>query len=63
MSRRSASSTVVPVGSTSSADGLPFADGQYSYIWKTDKDWAGTCRELRVLLVDGTLHTARFKFK
>ena len=52
-----------PVESTSSADGLTFADGQYSYVWKTDKSWAGTCRELRVLLVDGTLHTARFKFK
>jgi hypothetical protein len=52
-----------PVESTSSAAGLTFADGQYSYVWKTDKSWAGTCRELRVLLVDGTLHTARFKFK
>jgi hypothetical protein len=52
-----------PVESTSSADGLTFADGQYSYVWKTDKSWAGTCRELPVLLVDGTLHTARFKFK
>src|SRR4029450_5398401 len=33
------------------------ANGQYSYVWKTSRSLAGTCRELRVLLVDGTLHT------
>jgi hypothetical protein len=48
---------------TSSADGLTFSSGQYSYVWKTDKSWAGTCRQLQVLLVDGTLHTALFSFK
>jgi hypothetical protein len=36
---------------------------QYTYVWKTQADWSGTCRELRVLLVDGTMHTARFKLK
>jgi Metallo-peptidase family M12B Reprolysin-like len=51
-----------PVG-TESDDGLVFVDGLYKYVWKTDRGWAGTCRELRVLLVDGTLHTARFRFK
>jgi len=34
---------------------------QYIYVWKTDKAWAGTCRQLRVKLADGTLHTANFK--
>lgn len=48
---------------TAAAEALAFADGQYKYVWKTDKSWAGTCRDLRVLLVDGTLHTARFSFK
>ena len=48
---------------TSSADGLTFSGGQYSYVWKTDKSWGGTCRQLQVLLVDGTLHTALFSFK
>jgi hypothetical protein len=55
-----------PIGSlepTSAAEALAFADGQYKYVWKTDKSWAGTCRDLRVLLVDGTLHTARFSFR
>ena len=48
---------------TSSDDGLTFANGQYSYVWKTSRSWAGTCRRLQVLLVDGTLHTALFSFK
>jgi hypothetical protein len=29
----------------------------------TDRAWAGTCRELQVKLVDGSTHTACFKFK
>ena len=35
---------------------------QYTYVWKTDKAWASTSRELTVKLVDGTSHTALFKF-
>ena len=31
-------------------------------MWKTDKAWAGTCRELTITLNDGTTHTAQFKF-
>ena len=37
--------------------------GQYIYVWKTDKAWAGTCRQLIVRLNDGTDHKASFKFK
>jgi hypothetical protein len=36
---------------------------QYVYVWKTDKSWAGTCRQLVVKLVDGTYHRANFQFK
>jgi hypothetical protein len=36
---------------------------QYSYVWKTDKSWGGTCRELDVRLDDGSSHTAVFQFK
>jgi hypothetical protein len=36
--------------------------GQYTFIWKTDKAWAGTCRELVVKLADGTSHSAYFNF-
>jgi hypothetical protein len=35
----------------------------YSYNWKTQKSWKGTCRQLVVGLNDGTLHYAYFKFK
>jgi hypothetical protein len=37
--------------------------GQYIYVWKTDKAWAGTCRRLDVMLTDGTTHSAQFQFK
>ncbi len=36
--------------------------GQYVYVWKTDKAWAGACRQLQVMLVDGTTHIANFQF-
>lgn len=36
---------------------------QYIYVWKTEKAWAGTCRQLVVILKDGSIHTANFKFK
>jgi len=36
---------------------------QYNYVWKTEKAWAGTCRQLVVKLIDGTTHVANFKFK
>jgi len=31
----------------------------YNYIWKTNKAWAGSCRQL----IDGTSHMALFSFK
>ena len=40
-----------------------FADGQYVYVWKTDKAWSGTCRQLVVKLSDNTEHRANFRFK
>jgi hypothetical protein len=36
---------------------------QYNYVWKTNKAWAGTCRQLVVILKDGSIHIANFKFK
>jgi hypothetical protein len=49
---------------TDSTSGLrydPFAD-QYVYAWKTGS-WAGSCRKLSVKLVDGTVHSALFRFE
>jgi hypothetical protein len=35
----------------------------YTYVWKTERVWAGTCRQLVMRLNDGTVHRANFKFK
>lgn len=35
---------------------------QYIYVWKTDKAWAGACRQLVVRLNDLSYHRANFKF-
>jgi hypothetical protein len=35
--------------------------GQYVYVWKTERAWAGTCRKLTVILRDGTSKQALFK--
>jgi hypothetical protein len=50
---------------TAGLTGLSYSaqSGQYTYVWKTVKSWAGTCRRLNVTLADGTVHTANFKFK
>ncbi len=34
----------------------------YTYVWKTDKAWAGTCRRLVVGFADGSVRTADFSF-
>jgi len=36
---------------------------QYTYVWKSEKAWAGTCRQLVVILKDGSIHTVNFQFK
>ena len=35
----------------------------YTYVWKTDSSWAGTCRDLTLKFANGDTRTARFKFK
>jgi PKD repeat protein len=52
--------TVTAGGSSLSYDAVT---GQYTYVWKTDKAWANTCRTLVVKLNDGTSYKANFKFK
>ena len=37
--------------------------GLYSYVWKTDRAWEGTCREFVLKLADGTEHRALFDFR
>jgi hypothetical protein len=38
------------------------AQGVYTYAWKTQGDWAGTCRELVLTREDGVQHRAFFRF-
>lgn len=35
---------------------------QYTYVWKTEKAWAGTCRQLLVRLKDGNLYRSNYRF-
>ena len=47
---------------------IPYYDSdrhtwQYLYLWKTDRTWAGTCRQLIIQFNDGSApHVANFKF-
>ena len=35
---------------------------EYVMLWRTERRWAGTCREFVLKLDDGSVHTARFEF-
>jgi hypothetical protein len=39
------------------------ASNQYTYVWKTDKAWAGSCRQFIMKLKDGMEKRANFNFK
>ena len=39
------------------------ATGIYTYVWKTEKSWAGTCRQFSMQLIDGQIYLLNFKFK
>ena len=69
-------SRVITCDSTASVDGIEHtvtAGGSslqydaltdvYTYVWKTDKAWAGTCRQLVLGFADGTFERANFKLK
>jgi hypothetical protein len=50
---------------TANASGLQYdaTSNQYSYVWKTQSSWSGTCKQFVLRLTDGTQHIANFKFK
>jgi hypothetical protein len=58
---------VAPVEETETAGSSSLsydsATDRYKYTWKTESSWKNTCRLLTVALRDGTVHTAKFKFK
>jgi len=53
----------VPVQSAGAGLTYDPVSEQYAYVWKTQKEWAGTCRTLSLQLVDGTEQLAAFRFK
>jgi hypothetical protein len=60
-----ASTTDAPLdATTASPGGLSYdaTSGQYTYVWKTDKAWAGSCGTFDLGLVDRTDHHALFRF-
>jgi CSLREA domain-containing protein len=60
----SAGSGDVLLTDTPGNSGLSYdaATDTYTYVWKTDKAWAGTCRRLVVSFGDGSVRTADFAF-
>jgi YVTN family beta-propeller protein len=50
---------------TSGNSGLQYdaSTETYTYVWKTDKAWAGTCQQFILGLNDGSTHTATFQFR
>jgi hypothetical protein len=61
------SSDVVGLDTTKSFAGLglifiPIVN-QYVYLWKTDRAWAGTCRQFVIKFPNGSFRRANFKFK
>jgi len=57
--------TVINETATAGSSSLIYdtASDQYSYVWKTETSWKGSCRMLVVRLNDGTAHLAKFRFK
>jgi YVTN family beta-propeller protein len=60
----SSSTDVIEQTLTAGSSSLSYdaATDQYVYVWKTNKAWSNSCRQLIVQLNDGTSHRAYFKF-
>jgi hypothetical protein len=52
--------TVAPGGSSLQYDA---ATDTYTYVWKTNRAWGGTCRQLTVRFDDGSAHAALFELR
>jgi len=57
--------TVIEETVTAGASSLQYcaSSERYTYVWKTNKSWRGTCRMLVVRLDDNTAHLAKFRFR
>ncbi|HJR82238.1 MAG TPA: PxKF domain-containing protein, partial [Anaerolineales bacterium] len=52
-------------GTTTAASSLSYdpATGVYTYVWKTERSWAGTCQQLSLQLIDGQTYLLNFMFR
>jgi hypothetical protein len=50
--------------SSAGGSGLSYdaSTDQYTYVWKTNKAWKGSCRLLNVKFIDGNEYRAKFRF-
>ena len=46
----------------SGSSGLRSQGYSYTYVWKTNASWVGTCRKFVLTLADGSVHEALFRF-
>ena len=51
------------VSAAGSALSYDVSTDEYTWVWKTSAEWAGTCREFVLGLDDGTEHTMTFLFR
>jgi len=51
-----------PIATTAKSLTYNARTDQYTYLWKTGKNWEHKCGVLQIQLNDGTTHTALFKF-
>ncbi len=60
-----AESDVLEETAAESRSGLSYDAGadRYLYVWKTAKEWAGTCRRFDLRLADGSVHSAVFRMR
>jgi hypothetical protein len=53
----------IEAGSTPpTGTGLSLLGYTYTYVWRTNAAWAGTCRKFVLTLIDGSTHEAMFLF-
>jgi hypothetical protein len=60
----SCSTGTAPGDSAPAAGTLGYSAGpdRYTFQWSTDRSWLGSCRQLAVTLLDGTMHRANVRF-
>ena len=69
LSRQIQCSTLNPTdsveGTTLGASSFTYdpATGTYTYVWKTERSWAGTCRQVSVQFIDGQTYLLNFMFR